>query len=355
MEPTASNFIAISYAVPFSAFFIIFLFITMINRHSNWYILHSILGIDWKKDDKEKDETRLKSEHSGHCVHCGKSFTATVKTEANKTSEDLNNFNDENKVSVYLYIDFDEGEKKNDFLLPCYIRLFSDLLASAILAIFVSIIFSSVILENTTLDKGDKCPDYNASCFATIGTTHYGPYNCSKDNYANFSIDVDRFWCVGWVYKDKSAKDVLDTLGTCGGLLAIVASIVPLTYYLSYNRRKWWKISCLCIILPILPIAALGVALWLEWPRGISQLASTVFGVAIPMVVIGWCWGLHRSYKSKSDHYCRWLSYLLDPKCCSKEDYYQNKTIIKTRLLSKQDYYQNKTIIKTRLLSKQLL
>lgn len=266
MQLTKEGYFAFSYGVPFGAFALIFAFITVIHKRVDWFLLHTILGVDWNL--RENDKTN---------------------SNQSKSSEI--------PIGTYLYVNIGDDELEDISPLNCIIRFFSDVLASAILAVFVAIMFDSLIMSNQRLSVGTKCPSYSAECFGTNGGTNVGPFNCSDGQYANFSVDSTTVWCAGWIYQDRTINDVLDTLGTCGGLLGIISSIVPFVYYLSYYKRNCY-LSAVCIILPLLPVAALSFTIWFTLPEGPSQLTIVVFSVVIAMVFIGWCWAVYRSYSA---------------------------------------------------------
>ncbi|CAF2118434.1 unnamed protein product [Rotaria magnacalcarata] len=353
MEPTKSNYTALSYGVPFGSFAVLFILISIINRRSNWFILGLILGIDKAKDDspkpphcvscgskltssakgdQSKDLRDVDSKHLGYCATCKKTFLPQVKSNSNTTSlpesgtgmkceSEVNPTVGERQVEQneaslekYLYIDLKEDENSVPDL-KCFIRVLSDVLTAAILAVFVSIIFENLILSNQTVKNGRKCPTFDADCFTTRGNYDVLPYSCIDGNYVNVSNYNGYVWCVAWVHQDQTAKDVLDTLGICGGLLGIVACIVPLVYYLSYNKNHNW-LTCLCIVIPLSGFGGLAWMLWYTWDDRPSQLAITAFAVAISMMTIGWLWAVWRAFVGPNR--CFHVKWCLKKRRCCK-------------------------------------
>ncbi|CAF3678941.1 unnamed protein product [Rotaria socialis] len=367
MEPTRSNYTALSYGVPFGSFAVLFILISIINKRSNWFILGLILGIDKAtddppkpphcvycgstltssaKEDQSKNSSDVDSKHLGYCVTCKKVFSAPVKSnpnigilpESGNCTQCKSKFNlivreekvepDKQPLEKYLYIDFENGDDVVPQL-KCFIRVLSDLLTAAILAVFVSIIFTNLILSNQTVKNGRKCPTFDADCFTTQGNYDVLPYSCIDGNYVNISNYNDYVWCVAWVYQDQTAQDVLDTLGTCGGLLGIISCIVPLVYYLSYNKKHNW-LSCFCIVIPLSGFGGLAWMLWYTWDARPSQLAVTAFAVAVSMMTIGWLWAVWRAcflkgadggcscYAFQDQNRCHCPKWLLKKLCCCK-------------------------------------
>jgi hypothetical protein len=121
----------------------------------------------------------------------------------------------------------------------CLWRFFIWLLTSLILSLSWTIIFDTIFLLTHRVIAGQSCPDYNADCFVFptfLNTTPVGPYSCTPNQMATFPTD-GRIVCYAWVIGSQGTNDILQVLGTCGGLLGIVGSIVPFVYYLSYNLK----------------------------------------------------------------------------------------------------------------------
>ncbi len=211
------EYIAYSYGIPFGMFGIIFIFLSIIHRRANWFFLNTILGVDW--EDK-KDDTKKKND---------------------KESEE------KRTISTYLFIDLNVDEEASIPPLNCLIRLVSDILVSAILSIFTSILFESLIMTRKSIKTGDKCPDFDAECFGWTQGQVLGPFNCTKNSYTNFSIESPAVQCIAWVYKNKDINDVLGAIGTCG---SIVTCRCRSFYTLVYTTRRTIKFNyfsfCCC-------------------------------------------------------------------------------------------------------------
>ena len=280
MAYTRSYYTGFVYGVPLGMSLLVLVLMTLINKRVNWLLLRSILGVELDDETKKTSKTRDKRVPS-----------------ANLTSNSPQPPGEQNKpdpLKNYLFIDFKEETKEDSARLTVLQRIVSDVLVSAILGVFVTIIFNGLVLASEGLKNNDPCPDFDASCFGNDGTQDVGPFDCKKGNTTSFSANSNSWWCVGWIYQDASAKDVLDTLGTCGGLLGLVSSIVPIVYYLSYHKKCCCPFS-LTWIMPLLTPAALGFLFWYSRPLGPSVLAIMALSVVIGMVFVGWVWAAERS------------------------------------------------------------
>ena len=292
MAYTRSYYLGFVYGVPFGFSAVVLLLMTLINKRVNWLLLRSILGVDLDDEKKKKG----KREHSANPAS-NSSQQQQGRNNSSQQQQGKANASQQQQpdtLKSYLFIDFKGETKEDSARLTVIQRFFSDLLVSAILGIFVTIIFNSLILSSESVKNSDPCPDYDASCFGNDGTQDVGPFSCEKGNTTSFTINSNTWWCVGWVYQARSAKDVLDTLGTCGGLLGLVSSIVPIVYYLSYHKNCCCPFS-LTWIVPLLAPAALAFLVWYSRPLGPSVLAIITLVVVIGMVFVGWVWAAERS------------------------------------------------------------
>ena len=297
MEPTNSNFTIIAYTVPFGIGIFILLFLTFIHKRVNWFILRSVLGVKWEPKDENRGSRGSTSTQN-------RADFVSAKTESENSSEgkSKSNTTPTDLIDEYLYIDFSSDDTKKSIpAIPWAIRLLSDVLAAAILGMFAAIIFQSLIMTNVLVSNGEKCPDSDAYCFRSNPSTGTETYNCTKGQSINSTVsNSTAWWCAGWSYQDKSINDVLGTIGTCGGLLGIMSSIVPFVYYLSFCKKHGY-LSLLWFILPALACGALGVTIWRLLPQGISQLGAMFFAVLIMMVLLGWCAAVIRSIFAGKD------------------------------------------------------
>jgi hypothetical protein len=263
---------ALVFGEPFLFFVLAFAVLTIINKRANWLFLRNILGIGFPE---------------------GGGSEAEEKGDKNKSSDGFN---------TYLFTDFEEKQRDESTRLSNIQRFLSDALASTILAIFFTIICNALIISAETVQADGKCPFSNAECFEGNRSHSSSTFNCTKDGLTNLPSTSKTWWCVGWIYKDKGIKDVLDTLGICGGLLGLISSIVPLVYYISYYKNCVCSLSVTWII-PCIPPAVLGYVAWDTHPAGPSVLTLILLSVLITMVCVGWSWAARRS---------------CDPKTCSE-------------------------------------
>ena len=131
------------YWVGFGAWGILFFVISNVNRHTNWFILRSILGIEEKKKDHPKSVVL--------CANCRNYITTKEQSNINEQiSQHLKNCNHSNRMANSSKSNVDHpSEKKQDILslekylfiereddedagpqLKCFVRVFSDFLTS---------------------------------------------------------------------------------------------------------------------------------------------------------------------------------------------------------------------------------
>ncbi|UJR18456.1 hypothetical protein I4U23_005361 [Adineta vaga] len=269
MEPNYFYYAAIAYGVPFGIAALLFVILSILNRRAHAFIVENVLD----SEEEDSDENRDLEEQKG---------------------------------------------------LPCIVRFFCDIFATAIITVLLEIIFEKCILAYKSILAGDPCPDFVAECFGTYnGINKYGPFQCKKGDNASFPVDPPRLACYGWVYNDMTTDQVLDAIGVSGGLLGLVSCIVPLVYYVSYFRKRWWWISFFCVIIPLTPIGVfIFLILWL-YPQVLSVLTIIAFSLAITMTCGGWLWALSSSCakteysysvsnNNDSQHDCLYVAATLD-------------------------------------------
>ena len=318
------------YWVGFGALGILFCAISNVNRHTNWFILRSILGIEETKKDPPKPVVL--------CVNCRNYIPTTGQSNINEQiSQHLKNCNDSNRMAnssesgvdhssekkqetlnleKYLFVELEDDENAGTQL-KCFVRVFSDFLTSLILTVFVLIIYANLFLSLEFIESGKKCPKYDSDCFIETGPNTNELYHCTEDHFINLTDYKGRLACFAWIYNVVTTEDVLNTLGTCGGLLGLISCIIPLVYYLSHYRRSCY-LSCICFIIPAGTMAGFGVLIWRYWERGQSASSAITIILVIVLVITGWVWGFSSSFKRKVcfdyDYYrcpcCGWS-------CCS--------------------------------------
>ncbi|CAF1426036.1 unnamed protein product [Adineta steineri] len=173
---------------------------------------------------------------------------------------------------------------------------------SAIVALLFEIIFVKCILSYVVLTIGDPCPDYNADCFGPAnGSVPNGPYKCAKNQNASFPFSPSaHVACYGWRYNDVDAGDVIDAIGVSGGLLGIVAYIIPLVYRLTHYRNRYWWIS---FFWGIIPLSVIGVFIFVNFqvrPEVPTLLTIISFVLLLIMTCGGWIWAVYTSFAESS-------------------------------------------------------
>ena len=270
MEPTRLNYEGIAFGVPFGIFVLLFMIMTFINRRANAFIMGVVLGIKLKSDENSSAQT---------------------------INEESKDFSLNHHVQTFLYVDQGTTEHGKQKGLPCILRFFSDLLSSAILTVLLEIIFDDCILSYKTIQVGDWCPEYETDCFGYAnGTRNAGPFRCTSGEMVNFSVTGRSVACFAWKYDEVGARDVLEAVGVTGGLLGIVACIVPLVFYLSFYKRVW-RTSIICVILPLMVSGVFGVVSWYAQPQVVSLLTIITFSLLIFMTCGAWIWAIVKSFR----------------------------------------------------------
>ena len=122
--------------------------------------------------------------------------------------------------------------------------------------------------------------------------------------------------------RDLSTRAVLEAVGVSGGLLGIISCVVPLVFYASYYRKKLRWFSMLCVVLPLMVIAAFIWVIYDAHPQKVSLLTILTFSLLIFMTCGAWIWAIIKSFKiaKPNDQCCKCGSKL---KCCLQPyDYY---------------------------------
>lgn len=296
MQATFSNYASIAYGVPFGIFAFLFMIMTIVNKRANAFIIDNVLGV--KQKSNESSTTDIPSQ----------------KTPDSVSDKNLSAWSLEKHVETFLYIEQPDTEQTQ--ALPCILRFFCDFFSAAILTVLLEIIFEKCILANTSLDVGDQCPDWSADCFGQqngTGTHAVGPFQCTKGQNATFPVTT-RLACFGWVYDDMTTDTVLNAIGVSGGLLGLIAGIVPLVYNVSYFRKQRWWISMICCLLPLSTIAAFCLVIWKTYPEAVTVLTIITFSLLITMTCGGWLWAVYQSWSKWRNYEGKCLHYILT--CC---------------------------------------
>lgn len=297
MDPTRSNYYALSYSVPFLSIVVIFGFLSIINRRASTFVHRSILGVEVDEDDGVPS--------------------------------------DKPNIKTFLFVPVDDEAISNMQPLRLWIRLVTDLVCSLILAVFVTIIFQNLVLGFASVSEGGNCPTFTADCFPAGRSNQRTNYTCEPGSKANFYSGATFYYCFGFIYSTANAKDVIDTIGICGGLMGVISSIVPLVFYLS-RYKACLGLSFSFIVIPLTIIAlmiAISRASFIG-PEGLSTLAWIVFCLLLFMTLFGWIWGFVKSWQetkptNKPIEICPFCCCFKDkpkdanwteqPGCCQKE------------------------------------
>lgn len=258
--------------------------LTIMNKSARLFIVSTILGIQRKSSSERNEETNISN---------------------SKVKEVI-------ELEKYLYVG-SEDEKDKDMKFTKRMRFISYFLTTAILTVFVMILFEGCILSTKSIILGKNCPDFDAHCFDTTNVIYaLGPYVCTSGEKVDFNISAQYVWCVGWVINQQDINSVLEKIGICGGLLGIISCIVPFIYYISHyasNPRKGW----LWIWVPLLPIIALiTIGIYMR-PARPSMLAVISLALIFCMALGGWIWAMfsayRKFYKKNPCHCCRFCTY----------------------------------------------
>jgi hypothetical protein len=281
------------YLCPVGFFLAIAIMLKIMGKNARFSIVSTILGIQCKSSSELKDETN------------------NSKSDR-QTEEDL---------EKYLYVD---NTEKKYMKFSRRMRLISYFLTTAILTVFLTILFEGCVLSTKGIIVGTNCPDFDAHCFDTTDVFHTsGPFVCTPGEKANFNISVRYVWCVGWVIDRQEVNNVLEKIGTCGGLLGIISCVVPLVYYISYYESCPWK-GWFWIWVPLSPfIALIVIGLYIR-PSKPSMLTVISLSLVFFMALGGWIWAMFSAYKTKpkygkySCNRCCTFGYF--SKCCRRQN-----------------------------------
>jgi hypothetical protein len=260
------------YLCPVGFFVAIAIMLRIMSENARIFIFSIILGIQYKSSSEPKGKTN------------------------NSNSAGQN----KEYLEKYLYVDNDE-EKGLKFRRS--LRLISYFLTTAILTVFLTVLFEGCVLSTKGIIVGTDCPDFDAHCFDTTDVFHTsGPFVCTPGEKADFNISVHYVWCVGLVIDRQEVNNVLEKIGTCGGLLGIISCVVPLVYYISYYESCPWK-GWLWIWVPLSPFIALIIIGLYMRPAKPSMLTVISLSLVFCMALGGWIWAMFAAYKKKYKKY----------------------------------------------------
>jgi hypothetical protein len=299
------SYVLYGYGIPISMYLVICLLLWVMGYRARWYIVESIIGLSWISKDKDK-----------------------TKVQPN-----------EKTVEKFFYVEGDDEIENKSFPENMHwrMKLLCFFYTSAILGLFLAIIFEKCVLSYTVIHINQKCP-FNGDCFYKR-TEHY---TCQKDQTANFSSSTNgTLACFGWVIQDQDAEAFIDAIGITGGLLGIISSIVPTIYYIS-TSVKWrrdrkiknssWNDNSsdhcskafviIMMMLPILPAAMLIFIGIYTIPVAPSMTTILSFIIVFLMASTAWIWAVYTVFQcSCGSKLCNYCDTNKIPFCCFRHKY----------------------------------
>ncbi|CAF1435251.1 unnamed protein product [Adineta steineri] len=310
MSSSLAIYRGVAYGVPFGMGAIIFVIMSILNKRAHSYAVERILGIKLKSSKSKTESLETRSSD-------GRSTEGPVMRITNENSQNnqVKVWSLKQNTETFLYIQQeDEVQKKEKEKegLPCILRFLCDIFTSAIITVLLEIIFLQCVLSYQSILDNSSCPDFDADCFGTYnGIQNFGPFNCTKNTIANFSVDPPRLSCYGWVYNTTTTLDVINAIGVSGGLLGLVSSIVPLVYYLSYFEKPFRVMSFFGLVPLGWTISTFTVFITHAFQE-VSVLTILTFSLLIVMTFGGWGWAVYTSWPRRS----RRTDWSCSRKCC---------------------------------------
>jgi hypothetical protein len=131
------------------------------------------------------------------------------------------------------------------------------------------VFFEGIILGYATANNGDSCPtpkrgtpSTTVDCFIFQNAFDRDPTNTSYPTQCNSSMSITfngySAACFAWIYADVEVIDVIEELGICAGIVALLGSLVAVMGYLCRKHR--WRF--LFDIAAVLAIAAIPVLIY---------------------------------------------------------------------------------------------
>lgn len=305
-----------SYMIPFFTFIVIYIILLSVGEKARWFIVKLVIGLD-RNTGKEESDNKPKLESTQKQSQNGK--LATQSQGSSRTAGTSDQYENVETVKQLFSVEIADElpqDNKNPLKLGFILKCLGFTVTVAILTIFMTIIFQTCVLSFEVIRSNKKC-SYDAECFSKTGFLDAsGSYNCTKDE----AIDIlngtnSKLTCFAWVVTEQKTNEVLDTIGTCGGLLGIVSCIVPLVYYITKARKSCvWLI--ICILLPLAPTGALiGIIVYMQ-PDAPSMLTVFTLAIVIAMTLFAYLWAVF--------DYMSWLHCLSD-RLLSVEEFFKRK------------------------------
>lgn len=154
----------------------------------------------------------------------------------------------------------------------------------------VAVVFvDGCILSKSILTSKSSCPTTPATTcfyFGTIFSIDGKPFDCSAgEPISAANVTAEMVMCYAWEIKSQSAIGILNQLGICSSILALIGVFFKFLYYLA-NRRYWGipvivGLGLIIIVVPIIVWTVLrtpmSLIIVLLVVAGVILLASTLF------------------------------------------------------------------------------
>ncbi len=170
--------------------------------------------------------------------------------------------------------------------------------------------FQAVILSYESVSNGNTdcpTPKYGTSatvvdCFIFANTFEASPINKTSSIQCNGTTQLSfsgfRAACFAWIYDDVEVTDVIEELGICAGIIAMLGTVVIILYYLCRDHR--WRFFF--DILASLAVAAIPVLLYRK--GNVPFIAYILLGTLCGTIII-------TEYLLKYVPLCTWLCFVI--------------------------------------------
>jgi hypothetical protein len=194
--------------------------------------------------------------------------------------------------------------------------------------------FEAIILSYTIVSNGDTTcptPKYGSSasaldCFVFQNAWDLSPINKTSSIQCNSTTQLSfsgfQAACFVWIYSDVEATDVIEELGICAGIIAMLGTVVIILCYLC--RRHRWRV--LFDILVCLAVA--GIPILLSKKGYIPFIAYILLGTLCGVIII-------TEYLLECVPLCTWLCLVIRA-CTSIKNYFKSKQTTVTPVNRKQ-------------------
>ncbi|CAF1075092.1 unnamed protein product [Rotaria sordida] len=105
---------------------------------------------------------------------------------------------------------------------------FLTFIGAVTLSMALMALFEGCILASAGLYPGDECPSDPMTCFVFDNSSSIptaSSFNCTPNVIPTMPINGTNAWCYGWVIKRNTVSRVINQIGVCGGILAVIGTL----------------------------------------------------------------------------------------------------------------------------------